>query len=80
MDEKTMVNDILNSCQLNLNLYQEAIIDTKDMALRQVIQQIRNNEESFQYEMYKIAQVKGYYTPPEEASLEEMNRIKMELQ
>ena len=80
MDEKTMVNDILNSCKSNLNLYQSAIIDTKDMVLRQTIQQIRNNEESFQYEMFKIAQVKGYYAPAEDASMEEINKVRKELQ
>ena len=80
MDEKTMVNDVLYSCKLSLNLYENAIVNIKDMSLRQTIQQIRNNEESFQYEMFKIAQVKGYYIPTGEATVEEINEVKKELQ
>lgn len=80
MDEKTMVNDVLDSCKLSLNLYENAIVKIKDMSLRQTIQQIRNNEESFQYEMFKIAQVKGYYIPTGEATVEEINEVKKELQ
>ena len=44
MDEKTMVNDVLDSCKLSLNLYENAIVNIKDTSLRQTIQQIRNNE------------------------------------
>lgn len=80
MDEKTMVNDVLNSCKLSLNLYQTAITETKDMTLRQTIQQVRNNEESFQYEMFKIAQIKGYYNTAEEATPSEIEQLKNELQ
>ena len=80
MDEKTMVNDVLDSCKLSLNLYENEIVNIKDMSLRQTIQQIRNNEESFQYEMFKIAQVKGYYIPTGEATVEEINEVKKELQ
>ena len=80
MDEKTMVNDVLDSCKLSLNSYENAIINMKDMSLRQTIQQIRNNEESFQYEMFKIARVKGYYIPTGKATAEEINEIRKELQ
>ena len=80
MDEKTMVNDVLDSCKLSLNLYENAIVNIKDMSLRQTIQQIRNNEESLQYDLVKIAQVKGYYIPTGEATVEEINEVKKELQ
>ena len=35
---------------------------------------------SIQYEMFKIAQVKGYYIPTGEATVEEINELKKELQ
>ena len=63
MDEKTMVNDILDGVKSELKTYQGVIIETENMQLRQTIQQIRNNDESFQYELFKVAQAKGYYTP-----------------
>ena len=67
MDEKTMVNDILDGVKSELKTYQGVIIETENMQLRQTIQQIRNNDESFQYELFKIAQAKGYYKPAAQA-------------
>ena len=63
MDEKTMVNDILSGVKSDLTAYQTAISESENMGLRQTFQQIRNNDESFQYELFKIAQAKGYYKP-----------------
>lgn len=60
MDEKTMVNDVLNSVKLELTNYGSIIADTENLELRQIIIQIRNNEESFQYELFKVAKMKGY--------------------
>ena len=79
MDEKTMVNDILCNIKSGLGTYQTVITETENMALRQTIQQIRNNDESFQYELYKVAETKGYYKPAAPASVEEIQTIKNEL-
>ena len=59
MDEKTMVNDILGSVKADLTAYQTAISEAENMQLRQTFQQIRNNDESIQYEVYKKPQSKG---------------------
>ena len=80
MDEKTMVNDILNSTKSSLTAYQTAISECENMQLRQTFQQIRNNDESFQYELFKIAQTKGYYKPAQKATVTEINQVKTELQ
>ena len=48
----------------------------KICGLRQAIQQIRNNDESFQYELFKVAQSKGYYTPANEAQQAEIDKVK----
>ena len=80
MDEKTMVNDILSGVKSELTTYQTVISETENMALRQTIQQIRNNDESFQYELFKIAESKGYYKPAAAASVNEIQIIKNELQ
>ena len=73
MDEKTMVNDILSGVKSDLTAYQTAITEAENMNLRQTLQQIRNNDESFQYEMFKIAQTKGYYQPAQKATVTEIN-------
>ncbi len=80
MDEKTMVNDILSGIKSDLTAYQTAISEAENMNLRQAFQQIRNNDESFQYELFKIAQAKGYYKPAQKATPTEIDTIKNELQ
>lgn len=76
MDEKTMVNDILSSVKASLGSYQTAISETENMSLRQTLQQIRNNDESFQYELFKTAESKGYYKPAAPASITEIQDVK----
>lgn len=80
MDEKTMVNDILENTKASLTAYQTAISESENCTLRQTFQQIRNNDESFQYELFKIAQAKGYYVPAQKASVTEINTVKNEVQ
>ena len=80
MDEKTMVNDILNGTKEELKTYQGVITETDNMQLRSTIQQIRNDCESFQYELYRIAQSKGYYKPAEQATQQEISQVKTELE
>lgn len=79
MDEKTMVNDILAGVKADLTAYQTAISESENMNLRQTFQQIRNNDESFQYELFKIAQNKGYYKPAQKATTMEIDTVKNEL-
>lgn len=80
MDEKTMVNDILDSVKSSLKTYQGVITEAENMQLRQTIQQMRNNDESFQYELFKVAQTKGYYKPAQPATAIEIETVKNELQ
>lgn len=80
MDEKTMVNDILDGVKAELTTYQGVISEAENMQLRQTIQQIRNNCESFQYEIFKVAQTKGYYKPAQQATPNEVTKIKNEFQ
>lgn len=80
MDEKTMVNDILSTVKSDLTAYQTAISESENIGLRQTFQQIRNNDESFQYELFKIAQTKGYYKPAAKATVTEISTVKTELE
>ena len=80
MDEKTMVNDILSGVKSDLTAYQTAITEAENMNLRQAFQQIRNSDESFQYELFKIAQTKGYYKSAQPATVTEIQTVKNELQ
>ena len=80
MEEKTMVNDILSGVKSDLTAYQTAISECENMQLRQTFQTIRNNDESFQYELFKIAQAKGYYKPDQKATVTEISSVRTELQ
>ena len=80
MDEKTMVNDILGNVKSDLTAYQTAISESENMQLRQTFQQIRNNDESFQYELFKVANSKGYYKPAQKATVTEISSVRTELQ
>ena len=80
MDEKTLVNDILSNVKASLTNYQTAISESENAMLRQTFQTIRNNDEGFQYELFKVAQSKGYYKPAAKATTTEINTVKTELQ
>ena len=80
MDEKTMVNDILAGVKSDLTAYQTAISEAENIALRQAFQQIRNNDESFQYELFKIAQSKEYYILAQKATITKINNVKSNMQ
>lgn len=76
MEEKYMVNDILENSKNEIKDYTNAIVECSSMEFRQTIQTIRNTCESFQYELFKLANSKGYYYPSESAKPEEINKFK----
>lgn len=80
MDEKTMVNDVLGGVKAELSSYQTAITETENMQLRQVFQQLRDDNESFQYELFKVASSKGYYQPAQAVDASQIQTTKNELQ
>ncbi len=79
MEEKAMVNDVLSSIKSCLKDYEGAIIETANMELRQTLQNLRNSSESFQYELFKLAESKGYYTPAQNATEQEISAVKNEV-
>lgn len=56
-----MVNDMLSSLNSSLTGYANVIAQTENTQLRQALQQIRNNDETSQYDLFKIAEQKGFY-------------------
>ena len=80
LQEKTMVNDALSSVKSSLTAYETAITECSNPSLRSALQQIRNSDETSQYELYKIAQSKGYYQPAKMADDNEVGQVKSELQ
>ena len=79
MEEKAIVNDVLSSTKSCLKDFESAITETANMELRQTLQNLRNSSESFQYELFKLAESKGYYKPAQNATLEEIASVKTEV-
>lgn len=78
--EKAMVNDALSSVKSSLTFYANTISECANPMLRTTIQQIRDKCEASQYELYKLAQTKGYYKPAVMAKDDEVQQTKMQLQ
>ncbi len=62
-----MVNDILSMVNSSLTGYANAIAQTSNQQLRQMLQQTRDADEQFQYKLCQIAEQKGYYQPAQPA-------------
>ena len=80
MEEKYMVNDILSDTKESLKTYQSVITEAGNTNLRQTLQEIRNSNETFQYDLYRVAKLKRYYSPAMPATANEINQVKTEFQ
>ena len=74
------INDIIKDLKFSINDYQNAICECENIGLRQTLQQIRNNEESLQYDLVKIANIKGYSNPSSKAETKEIENLKRQFQ
>lgn len=76
MQEKDMVNDVLSMLKSSITTYAGVITEAENPQFRQTIQQLRNNCETFQYDLYSVAKQKGYYQPASPASPNDMQQIR----
>ncbi|MDD4801513.1 MAG: spore coat protein [Syntrophomonas sp.] len=79
MQEKEMVNDILAMINGSLSGYASVISQTSNNQLRQTIQQIRNSDEQFQYQLYQLAEQKGFYQPAAQAPQTDIKNVKSQV-
>ncbi|WP_018211937.1 spore coat protein [Desulfitobacterium hafniense] len=79
IDEKVMVNDVLSSVKSSLTFYANTISECANPELRSAIQQIRNNDEASQYQLFQMAQAKGYYKPALMAKDDEIQQTKSQV-
>ena len=76
MLEKYMVNDVLSQVNISICNYANIITQASCPEFRKTMQDIRNSCETFQYDLYKVAQNKGYYQPAKMATPEEVQTVK----
>jgi spore coat protein CotF len=80
LQDKTMVNDALSMMKGSLTTYATAISECANQELRTTLQQIRNNCETSQYDLFKFAESKGYYKPAIMANDQDVQQVKTDLQ
>ncbi len=76
MQEKDMVNDVISTLNSSITGYANVISQAGNQQFRQTIQQIRNSCETFQYDLYQVAEQKGYYKPAAPAGQADIQQIK----
>ena len=71
-----MVNDILQDSKEHVKLLNETILESSNFNFRQMTILLRNSAESFEGELYKISESKGYTLPSLKTEESEINAIK----
>lgn len=79
MQDKEMVNDALSMVKSSLTTYTNAISECANPQLRSTIQQIRNNCETSHYELFHLAQTKGFYKPAMMADNQDIQQVRSQL-
>ncbi len=80
MTAKEMVSDYLAGLNASLAGYGGMISQCSNSKLRQTLQDIRTQDETRQFNVYKFAKDKNFYTPAQYATQEEITTVKSELQ
>lgn len=75
MQEKDMVNDALSTTKASISCYTRAITECANQQLRGTLQQLRNEAEQFQYQLFQIAQQKGYYVPAPPSDANDVQQV-----
>ena len=76
MEEKYMVNDILQNSKEFVKSLNETILESSNLEFRQIITTLRNSAENFEGEIYKIAESKGYYSSATKAEESEIIQLR----
>lgn len=79
MREQDIVNDVLVGTKASINSYTHAIMECSNQQLRTTLQTLRDEAEQIQYQIFQIAEQKGYYTPAPVASKNDVQEIKSSL-
>lgn len=72
MEEKYMVNDVLQNSKEFVKYLDDTILESSNIEFRQMITTLRNSAESFECELHKVAESKGYYLASSKAEENEI--------
>ncbi len=79
MREHDIVNDVLEGTKASINCYTQSIVEASNPQLRSTLQTLRQEAEQIQYQIFEIAEQKGYYTPAPTANQTDVQQIKSSL-
>lgn len=79
MQDRDVFMDVLAGTKHSINCYTNAIMETSNQQLRSTWQTLRNEAEQMQYQIYQMAEQKGYYVPAPTAKKDDCQKIKSTL-
>lgn len=79
MQERDILNDLLGGAKASISCYTTAIVECSNQQLRSTFQTLRTEAEQMQYQLYQMAEQKGYYMPAPEANKNDVQQIKTSL-
>lgn len=76
MRDQAIVNDILNGTKASINTYTSAIQECVNPTLRSELQTLRDEAEQMQYQIFQMAEQKGWYMPAPPANQNDVQTVK----
>ncbi|MDR7871287.1 MAG: spore coat protein [Tissierellaceae bacterium] len=76
MRDQDMVNDILSGAKASISSYTVAITECSNQTLRSTLQTLRDEAEQMQYQIYQMAEQKGWYKSAPQANQNDIQQIK----
>lgn len=79
MQERDVFLDVLAGTKHSISCYTTAIMESSNQQLRSTWQTLRNEAEQMQYQIYQMAEQKGYYMPAPQANQNDVQHVKTTL-
>ncbi len=76
MQDRDIVNDMMGGVKASINSYTMAIVESSNPQLRSTWQTLRNEAEQMHYQLFQMAEQKGYYMPAPPAHQQDVQKIK----
>lgn len=76
MQDRDIVCDLMVGAKASISSYTMAIVETSNQQLRSTWQTLRNEAEQMHYQLYQMAEQKGYYMPAPPAHDQDIQKIK----
>lgn len=76
MQDREIVNDLMAGAKSSINAYTMAIVETSNQQLRSTWKTLRDEAEQMHYQLYQMAEQKGYYMPAPPAHQQDVQKIK----